>query len=223
MQTQAPILLEQGQFILWHGILVSVQFPYQEALLHGRPQHKMDDFAFHHPPMERGKRAKIFSAFDALDGYGENIASKNTVYTDKIILDESEKEDLNRRLGILHKLTYNSRMAKANRVIVTVRYYAPCTDEYSFSCGIRGQYEEVTGIVRKVDMENQTIAIGQCAVSFDDILSITAKDEKLFNEWDETSHRSLMWGESCFIECKNDKPAHFLARITVDLQECKRE
>ena len=38
-----------------------------------------------------------------------------------------------------------------------------------------------------------------------------------------TSHRSLMWGESCFIECKNDKPAHFLARITVDLQECKRE
>ena len=186
MQTQSSIPLEQCQFILWHGIPVPVQFPYLDVLLHGRPQHKMDDFAFHHPPMERGKRAKIFSAFDALDGYGENIASKNTVYTDRIILDESEKEDLNRRLSILHKLTYNSRMAKTNRVSVTVRYYAPCTDEYSFSCGIRGQYVEVTGIVRKVDMEKQTIAIGQSMVSFDDILSVTAENESVFaRSWEE--------------------------------------
>ena len=185
-QTQAPVTLEQDRFILWHGIPVPVQFPYLDALLHGRPQHKMDDFAFHHPPMERGKRAKIFSAFDALDGYGESIATKNTVYTDKIILDESEKDDLNRRLGILHKLTYNSRMAKANRVIVTVRYYAPCTDEYSFSCGIRGQYEDVKGFVRKVDMENHTIAIGLSMVSFDDILSVTAENESVFAcSWEE--------------------------------------
>ena len=168
--------------------------------MQGRPQHEMDEFAFRHPRMDQGKRAKIFAPFDALDGYGESVSSKNIVYTDPVIQDESEKEELNRRLTILHHLTYNSRMAKANRVIVTVRYYAPCTDEYSFSCGIRGQYEEVTGIVRKVDMENQTIAIGQCAVSFDDILSITAKDEKLFNEWDESSESPPSFPWELFIQ-----------------------
>lgn len=193
-QVQFPAPLEQPQFILWDGILVPLQFPYLNTLLQGRPHHVMDDFAFHHPPMERGKRAKIFSAFDALDGYGENIASKDTVYTDKISLDESEKEELNRRLTILHNLTYNSRMAKANGVIVTVRHYIPCTDEYSFSCGIRGQYKDVTGIVWKVDMENLKIIIDKGAISFDDILTITAKDERIFALGREDSFEMLSSG-----------------------------
>ncbi len=179
-QAQAPAALEEPKYILWDGILVPLEFPYLNALLQGRPRHVMDEFAFRHPPMERGKRAKIFSAFDALDGYGENIEGKNTVYTDKITLDESEQEELNRRLSVLHHLTYNSRTAKINRVTVTVRYYVPCTDEFSFSRGIRGQYEDATGVVRKVDMENQKIMINRAAISFDDILSIAAKDERVF-------------------------------------------
>ena len=179
-QAQAPPTLEAPKYILWDGIPVPLEFPYLNALLQGRPRHVMDEFAFRHPPMERGKRAKIFSAFDALDGYGENIEGKNTIYTDKIILDESEKEELNRRLSILHALTYNSRMAKIHRVTVTVRRYVPCTDEFSFSRGVRGQYEDMTGVVRKVDMENQKIMIDCAAISFDDILSIAAKDERVF-------------------------------------------
>lgn len=179
-QVQAPAVLEKEQFILWEGIPVSVRFPYLNALLQGRPRHVMDEFAFRHPPMERGKRAKIFSAFDALDGYGENIDSKNTVYTDRITPDESEMEELNRRLIILHGLTYNSRLAKAHRVTIAVRYYVPCTDEYSFSRGIRGQYEDMTGVVRKVDMESQTLLVGRAAIPFGDILSIAAKDERVF-------------------------------------------
>ncbi len=132
--------------------------------------------------MERDKRAKIFSAFDALDGYGETIIDKNTVYSDKITLDDSEKEELNRRLSILRQLTRNSRMAKLNRVIVTIEYYVLCTDEHSFACGIRGQYKTVTGTVRKVDMEEkQSIIVNGAIIYFDDILSITALDEGLFS------------------------------------------
>ncbi len=179
-QVQAPLPLEQSSFILWNGIPVPPQFPYLHVLIRGRPHHVMDEFAFRHPPMERGKRAKIFSAFDALDGYGETIDGKNTVYTDRITPDESEKEELNRRLTILHQLTCNTRLAKANRVAVTVRYYVPCTDEYSFSRGIRGQYADIKGIVRKVDMENRIAVVGQSAISFDDMLSVAAENESVF-------------------------------------------
>ena len=155
--------LEHQQFVLWNGFLVPVDFPYLNALLLGRPRHTMDDFSFRHPQMDQGKRAKVFAPFDALDGYGESISEKNTVYTDKIILDESEKEELNRRLAILHHLTYNSRLAKANRVIVTV-------------------------VVWKVDMEvGKTITVNQKMIAFDDILAITAKKDNIFAcTWDES-------------------------------------
>ena len=180
--------LEHQQFVLWNGFLVPVDFPYLNALLLGRPRHTMDDFSFRHPQMDQGKRAKVFAPFDALDGYGESISEKNTVYTDKIILDESEKEELNRRLTILHHLTYNSRLAKANRVIVTVEYYIPCTDEHSFACGLRGQYRTEIGVVWKVDMEvGKTITVNQKMIAFDDILAITAKKDNIFAcTWDES-------------------------------------
>ena len=180
--TQANAAPLEQQYILWNGFLVPVDFPYLNTLLLGRPRHTMDDFFFRHPQMDQGKRAKVFAPFDALDGYGESISEKNTVYTDKIILDESEKEELNRRLTILHNLTYNSRMAKANRIIVTVKYYVPCTDEHSFSCGIRGQYITETGIVWKVDMEvGQTITVGRKSISFGDIVSVTTDNVRLFD------------------------------------------
>ena len=179
---------DQMNSIAWNGLRVPLQFPYLCVLMQGRPHHDMDEFSLRHPSMERGKRAKIFSAFDALDGYGETIIDKNTVYTDKITLDDSEKEELNRRLSILRRLTRNSRMAKVNLVVVTIEYYVPCTDEHSFACGVRGQYKTVTGIVRKVDMEEkQAIIVNGLMISFDDILSITALDEGLFAGYTEES------------------------------------
>ena len=183
-QIPVPSSIRQPAFILLDGRVIPMDFPYLPVLMQGRPRHEMDEFAFRHPRMEQGKRAKVFAPFDALDGYGESVSSKNTVYTDKIILDESEKEELNRRLMILRNLTYNSRMAKANRVTITVKYYVPCTDEQSFSCGIRGQYMTETGIVWKVDMEvSRTITVGHTRIRFQDILSITPANEKLFEQY----------------------------------------
>ena len=102
-------------------------------------------------------------------------------------MNQSEKEELNRRLTILHNLTYNTRMAKANHVIVTAKYYVPCTDVNSFSCGIRGQYHEETGIVWKVDMEvNHTITVNHNVIHFDDLLSITPERQSLFEQvWED--------------------------------------
>ena len=105
----------------------------------------------------------------------------------KIELDDAEKEELNRCLTILHALTFNSRMARANHISVQVQYYVPCIDPNSFSYGNQGRYIPLAGIVRSVDMDaSQTITIDDTVILFDDILSIEAEDEILFKrEWDD--------------------------------------
>ena len=67
---------EQMNSIAWNGLRVPLQFPYLCVLMQGRPRHDMDEFSLRHPTMERGKRAKIFSAFDALAGFSDMIAEK---------------------------------------------------------------------------------------------------------------------------------------------------
>lgn len=161
----------QPESVVWNGKEIPLSFPYIAVYLQGKPKHYMDEFSHKHPSMERGKRAKIFAPFDALDGYGDAVRSKNVLYTDKIELDDEEKEELNRKLSILHKLTFNRRMAKQNHVIVTATYYVPCQDENNFAFGIRGSYDQVTGMVWKVDIDvSKSITIDQQTIQFDDIL-----------------------------------------------------
>ena len=172
---------QSNQYILWEGRLVSLRFPYLQALFQQRPRHRMDEFEFRHPPMEREKRAKIFAPYDALDGYSDSVKKKNTEYVDRIYLDDDQREELNRRLSILHELTRTGHLAKQNRVAVTATYYVPCTDKHSFACGVRGQYLTVSGVVGKVDGAlTQTLTIDGTVLSFDDLLSVEAEDETLF-------------------------------------------
>jgi hypothetical protein len=54
-----------------------MNFRYSTVYEKGKPVHgKFDIFSIKHPPMELSRRAKIFSPFDALKGFGEAIASK---------------------------------------------------------------------------------------------------------------------------------------------------
>ena len=56
-------------------------FPYAEVLRKGQPVHTpTDDFRLKHPSMPAGRRAKIFSPFDALKGFNEAVASKEVLY-----------------------------------------------------------------------------------------------------------------------------------------------
>ena len=100
-------------FILWEGQAVSTRFPYLQVLLQGRPRHFMDEFSFRHPQMERGRRAKIFAPFDALDGFGGSISDKNAVYVDKIELDEEQRQELNRRLLLLRAQEFKLLQSRA--------------------------------------------------------------------------------------------------------------
>ena len=50
-------------------------FRYREDYEKGKPVHeKNDSFSVKHPPMELSRRAKIFSPFDALKGFGDELA-----------------------------------------------------------------------------------------------------------------------------------------------------
>lgn len=162
-------------------------FRYREILLKGKPKHdKTDVFRIRHPSMDVGKRAKIFAPFDALKGFNEAVASKDVLYENKQELNEEDQAELNRRLDILHRLSYNSRMARENHVKVTVTYYIPCNDKENEAYGYRGQYQQLTGICRNVDAEvSQTIRIDDRKIRFADIRSIEADTDIFEREWDE--------------------------------------
>ena len=73
-------------------------FPLKDLFRKGRPRHeKYDAFWCRHPPMDPGRRAKIFAPFDALVGFDDAIASKQVLYEPKRRLSEEEKERLNKK------------------------------------------------------------------------------------------------------------------------------
>ena len=149
-------------------------FKYANVLRKGKPQHDFyDAFRIRHPKMAAGKRAKIFSAFDALKGFSEAICAKDIVYMDRIELDPEQLEELNRRLTILHALTVNGRAARQNRVRVDVTCYEPCTDRENAAWGFRGRYRTVSGVCERVDRASgHTLCIDGRDIAFEDILRI---------------------------------------------------
>lgn len=171
---------------IWHGhVVYPLTFPYLEAVLRGRPEHRYDmtdPFAAKHPKMPRSKRAKLFAPFDALDGYNESINSKNVQYTEKIELEETDQFELNKKLRILHALSKYNRIAKENRVWITIKYFVPCDDPNIFAYQMKGQYKTLHDICWKVDSDlTQTIKVGEKVICFSDILSIEADDPSIFD------------------------------------------
>ena len=166
---------------------------YRDVFLKGYPAHeRLDSFRMKHPSMDYGQRAKIFSPFDALRGFSEAVAAKEVLYEFKRELDDSEEEELNRRLTILHNLTCNSRLSRQNKVIASVFCYIPCMDKDNFAYGYRGQYVVMTGLVRNVDTElTHTVTIDNRKISFSDIIAIeshhTVEGRNIFDiPWEES-------------------------------------
>lgn len=165
---------------------VPLNFKYMDVFLKGRPQHeKFDAFWRKHPTMDTGHRAKIFAPFDALKGFDDAISSKETRYVDR--KEAEDLRELNHQLSVLRNYTYNGRMARANRVMITVEYFVPCTDQnhYAFELGW-GTYETLYGMVLNVDEVKETIWLrtenGEAAIDFSDILSITPDRDTLFDD-----------------------------------------
>ena len=159
------------------AVTLPAGFKYTAAFIAGRPIHRDDHFAFLHPRMDRRRRAKLFAPFDALDGYSVSIDSKNIEYVERVDLEEDDRRELDRRI--------NGRMARTNRVQISVRYYVPCTDENNFAFQLRGQYRIVSGICRKVDSDvTNSITIDEAVIPLTDVIELTATDENIFKKDD---------------------------------------
>lgn len=159
-------------------------FRYRDVFLKGKPQHdRFDLFRIRHPSMDVGRRAKIFSPFDALKGFNEAIASKDVLYRERVELSGEDRTELDRRLRILKGLTYNGNMARKNRVKITVLFYVPCPDEHNEAFGIRGRYRKITGICWNVDEIYGSILVDKTRISFDDILRIGNADGVFQKDW----------------------------------------
>ncbi len=157
-------------------------FKYKDVFLKGQPVHQWNDsFRLKHPSMDSGRRAKIFAPFDALAGFDDAVAAKEVLYEFKRELSEEEKEELDRRLGILYRLTWNGRIARENAVKVEITYYIPCADKNNVSYGYRGQYVTVSGICKKIT--RKTIQIDDLAIPLADIVKI--EGEKIFDIWED--------------------------------------
>jgi len=123
--------------------------------------------------MDPAHRAKIFAPFDALAGFGECIAGKEIKYREKRSLSEGEKEELDRKVAVLRRLTVNGNAVRKNRPDITVCCFSPCMDPDSSAYGTGGVYESVTGICQKVDDVSRTITVGDRILAIDDISEIT--------------------------------------------------
>lgn len=147
---------------------IPADFPYTNTLLCGRPT-MSTDFLKKHPPMPQIQRAKIFSPFDALDGFDETLDTKNVRYVSKEELSETKKKIIDERLRLLADLTATGTLARQNRVRVTASYFVPCADIYHRAYALLGIYRTVSGTVWEVDDVMRSILIGETLISFDDI------------------------------------------------------
>ena len=157
-------------------------FRYAEVLRRGKPQHGIpenyatyDTFYIKHPPMAVSRRAKIFAPFDALRGFSEAVAAKQVLYESRRELTEGEREELDRRLGILQQMTAGSRSGRAGekkQVPVTVTHFVPCRDPESEAFGKLGTYETLTGNFLKVDVHKRRILLDTGGVDIDEVSSI---------------------------------------------------
>ncbi len=121
-------------------------FPYRSAFLHGRPVHQpYDSFWCRHPPMAPEHRAKIFLAYDALEGHREELARMETVLEEKRVLSQDQEEELDRTLTFLK--------ACGLPLEVTVTRFVPHGKG-------RGQYRTLSGTFLDVTRETLTLSSG---------------------------------------------------------------
>lgn len=156
------------------GVIPS-DFKYASVLEKGRPVHGDDYFSIRHPRMGTGQRAKIFAPFAALSGFEDEIGAKKVQYVKERIPDADELYELNDQLNRLYELTTGKKKTEVNAVI---EYYVPCQDPHNKAYQIKGTYETVTDIVRKVDPITQQLRIGDLTLDFRDLSRITFTDPK---------------------------------------------
>ena len=147
-----------------------------------RPAHNGDDFSVRHPTMPRGKRAKLFAAFDALSGYDEAIASQEVIYEAHAELGEALQEELDKKLRRLWEVWREAQYAgkywggsqgvpDCKLPSVTVTFFENAPGQQG-----QGNYRKVSGMVRKMDMSGKVLSLCSEQPPKQALLSIPFRD-----------------------------------------------
>ena len=115
-----------------------------------------------HPPMAIENRAAQFSPFAALTGYDDLVAEAARYTGERVTLDESKKEELDRILSFL--------LAQPQPPTVSVTYFLP--DEKKAG----GAYVTVTGGLERFDPAKKTLRLsGGETIPIVDVIEIEAE------------------------------------------------
>ena len=167
-----------------YAVPAAVMARYGSIINMDRPVHNGDLFSRRHPKMTQLNRAKIFAPFAALVGFDDRVRRKEIQYVSKVELDADEEWELNRRLQILHELTANSKLARANTVEITVEYFAICTDRENDAYLEKGQYLTISGRVLNINQHRQELKLlsdgNTYTVQFADIYRVSDPTNSLF-------------------------------------------
>lgn len=136
------------------------------------------------PHMDGVQRAKIFSPYDALNGFDEEIADVNREKREVKRVDRSDEE----------KAVLSDKLLQVRKeMTVSVRYFVPGTLDKS-----TGNYMTLTGVVHRIDPVYRTLEIaGQekhddagriekslpTVIKFDDLLDVTGTEIKDIDEY----------------------------------------
>ena len=117
--------------------------------------------------MPTADRAKIFMPFSALTGLDDLIAEKQKITTERVILSEERKAELDQRLGQLEQ-----SLAQGTKEFVSVQVFVKeeqASQEQGMEVGI---YKMREGVLRKIDFLTRTVRIDEELVNLDDIIEI---------------------------------------------------
>ena len=146
-------------------------FPYEEILRLGMPE-RDQYFYLKHPKMPCGKRAKIFAPFSALKGFDEEVASKEVRYVEKRGLSDEEVQTINTCLSEIYAAAKTERLAEKAGIRVRLCCYRPCEDDHHPDYRIRGTYETMTGLVKRIDPIRHVLCLEQDTIPFDCLAEI---------------------------------------------------
>lgn len=90
-----------------------------------------------HPRMTRTARAAQFAPFAALTGYNEAIKETSRLTDEQLDLDDTEKDQLNKKLQLL-------RQNLPRQLPITITFFIPDTQKTG------GSYQTITGSVKKI-------------------------------------------------------------------------
>ena len=121
-----------------------------------------------HSKMRRGDRAKLFSPFDALNGFSSAIREKDFVYVPRIQLSEFMREGINRRLQALR-----------HQDSVMVVYFVSMTHSPEEELG---EYRAITASVVRVDDIARTLVLDTITIPFEDIMTVSNSDLEIMED-----------------------------------------